>query len=758
MRYDAKILAKLALIFFGLLFLVCVWLGRKKEERKPPEGEKIALEDVGILLQALGISGEDISFLQEDGANAADSLTYGQYIQIYELLDGERIGLPDHANRYQEEHALLKEDWYASYRLMLAHFDQESSIWETTVFLLKMDTETKTAYTENGGIQTPYQYRSSAFEEENLRRLKVYVKGSELLTVKETLPEAYALENAWVMESTDGVLTCFYHQVEFEAQARQPVERERVADLTFRDGMIVDAREKNEKIHGRLLRMTEEEMEIEGEGVYRIAEGMEVYKLYGSLETMTRADLKIGYADTDYVIYKGRICAALISEQEEADQIRVLLKNTAKNSYYYEEVELTVEEETIRLRAEDLQVGERRSYRCSALTDKVSVHVEGIRKADDAYRGTIECYRTAEGLVLINELALEEYLYAVVPSEMPSSYPLEALKSQAVCARTYAYRYILRAGLPEFGAHVDDTTSYQVYHNSSENTATTTAVKETNGILLTYQGEPAQNYYYSTSCGVGTDAGIWQSKEAQEITYLQALMLDWPAYQTAQEQGSAQDIEEETQTDREAEPVVQTPGDLRQEETFYQFITSKDEEHLEKEEPWYRWNYVVEKLDEKALFARMQQQYARTPAGVLTKTEGEYYVSEPLGRMGNIQNLEIVRRGDGGVAEELLIETDTGSYKILSEYTIRSILCDGISEVIRQDGSTVVPKTLLPSGFFVLEAGKREGDVIGYTLIGGGYGHGVGMSQNGAKALSTEGASYRRILEYFFPGCELTGS
>ena len=257
----------------------------------------------------------------------------------------------------------------------------------------------------------------------------------------------------------------------------------------------------------------EEEMEIEGEGVYRIAEGMEVYKLYGSLETMTRADLKIGYADTDYVIYKGRICAALISEQEEADQIRVLLKNTAKNSYYYEEVELTVEEETIRLRAEDLQVGERRSYRCSALTDKVSVHVEGIRKADDAYRGTIECYRTAEGLVLINELALEEYLYAVVPSEMPSSYPLEALKSQAVCARTYAYRYILRAGLPAFGAHVDDTTSYQVYHNSSENTATTTAVKETNGILLTYQGEPAQNYYYSTSCGVGTDAGIYSTQE-----------------------------------------------------------------------------------------------------------------------------------------------------------------------------------------------------------------------------------------------------
>ncbi len=45
--------------------------------------------------------------------------------------------------------------------------------------------------------------------------------------------------------------------------------------------------------------------------------------------------------------------------------------------------------------------------------------------------------------------------------------------------------------------------------------------------------------------------------------------------------------------------------------------------------------------------------------------------------------------------------------------------------------------------------------MIGYTLTGGGYGHGVGMSQNGARALGEEGASYRMILEYFFQGCEL---
>ena len=98
---------------------------------------------------------------------------------------------------------------------------------------------------------------------------------------------------------------------------------------------------------------------------------------------------------------------------------------------------------------------------------------------------------------MINELLLEEYLYAVVPSEMPASYPLEALKAQAVCARTYAYARILHAGLPEYGAHVDDSTAFQVYNNILENAQTTKAVRETKGELLWYGQELADTYYYS---------------------------------------------------------------------------------------------------------------------------------------------------------------------------------------------------------------------------------------------------------------------
>ncbi len=61
------------------------------------------------------------------------------------------------------------------------------------------------------------------------------------------------------------------------------------------------------------------------------------------------------------------------------------------------------------------------------------------RNAEVSYRGSLECYDTSDGIVLVNELKVEEYLYGVVPSEMPSSYPAEALKAQAISARTYTY-------------------------------------------------------------------------------------------------------------------------------------------------------------------------------------------------------------------------------------------------------------------------------------------------------------------------------
>ncbi len=798
MQFDGKQLAKLALIFFGLLFIVCLFLGRRQAQEKKPlqsEGERITVEDVAILLDALGVNfsipssdgkGQPQTGTEMAGEEEGIYFTYGQYLALCESLSAEEWGLPDYSDNYKPEQELLKEDWYRTFRIFLAYLDTESSVWETTVFVLKTDQEKAQAYTENGAVQGPCPYVSTAFEGSELQELKVYMKGNTLLTIVEVLPEDHYLGSVWVMENKDGTLDCFYHQTAFRAALseevrKEPPEREQIADLTFRDGRIVAAKERREKIHGKLLRASEQELEIEDYGVYQIAEEMEVYKLYGSLKTLERAELRVGCADMDFVVDRGMVYACLVSEEAGADQIRVLLKNTVAGSNFHETVGISVDGEEYRIRKDQMTVGERRTYRSANLTDKVTVEMEGSTRADSDYRGSIECLRMEEGIALINELPLEEYLYAVVPSEMPASYPQEALKAQAVCARTYAYRYILRAGIPELGAHVDDTTAYQVYHNIEEHAASTTAVKETDGVLLTYEGEAAGNYYYSTSCGTGTDVVSWQGGNGEEVPYLRGVRVSGVHREERAEQeskdaddGSSADGEERTgdwQPDAqngaegaEQPGARQTDGfdaeSLRDEAVFRQFITTVHETDFEKDEPWYRWSYHVEELDEKRLLARLKERYASAPAFVLTKAEGDYYVSEPIGKSGEIKRIAIEKRGAGGIAQELLIETEKATYKVLSEYNIRYVLCDGKSAATKQDGSETVPGTLLPSGFFVLDtvsgAGKDGENVVGYTLTGGGFGHGVGMSQNGAKAMGEQGADYGQILSMFYPGCEVT--
>jgi stage II sporulation protein D len=163
-------------------------------------------------------------------------------------------------------------------------------------------------------------------------------------------------------------------------------------------------------------------------------------------------------------------------------------------------------------------------------------------------------------------------------------------------------------------------------------------------------------------------------------------------------------------------------------------------------------------MDNSAMLKRLQERYQAAPSQVLTRTEGGSYVSEPVELLEGLQDIKVGKRSAGGAAQELLIETDENTYKIVGEYNIRYVLCDRESSVIRQDDTAIVPGMLVPSGFFVIETGKTDKNVIGYRLVGGGYGHGVGMSQNGAKALGEQGMGYEKILQAYFPEYELIGN
>ena len=126
------------------------------------------------------------------------------------------------------------------------------------------------------------------------------------------------------------------------------------------------------------------------------------------------------------------------------------------------------------------------------------------------YRGIITIIPRSSSLRVINTLDIEKYLLQVVPSEMPKSFGVEALKVQAVAARTYAVSDILKGKYAKDGFHIKDTVESQVYNNQVENEEATRAIEETAGEIMTYDGVPIDAKYFSTSAGFTSHASnVW---------------------------------------------------------------------------------------------------------------------------------------------------------------------------------------------------------------------------------------------------------
>ncbi len=116
---------------------------------------------------------------------------------------------------------------------------------------------------------------------------------------------------------------------------------------------------------------------------------------------------------------------------------------------------------------------------------------------DRAYRGSFEVAADGHKLKIVNVVSLEQYLYGVVPAEVPDDWPAEALKAQAVVARSYALSHLAGG---DFDVYPD--TRSQVYLGLPEEVASTTAaVSATAGQVVLYQGKVASTYYHSTSGG-----------------------------------------------------------------------------------------------------------------------------------------------------------------------------------------------------------------------------------------------------------------
>ena len=119
---------------------------------------------------------------------------------------------------------------------------------------------------------------------------------------------------------------------------------------------------------------------------------------------------------------------------------------------------------------------------------------------DRWYRGETQLVNDGSDLTVINRVELEDYLYSVVGGEMPTSWPIEALKAQAVAARSYALHESNRSGNRLYD--LESTTASQVYKGiKSETRSTHEAVNSTEGQVLTYGGKPILAVFHSSSGG-----------------------------------------------------------------------------------------------------------------------------------------------------------------------------------------------------------------------------------------------------------------
>ena len=411
----------------------------------------------------------------------------------------------------------------------------------------------------------------------------------------------------------------------------------------------------------------------------------------------------------------------------------------------------------------ELVTSTNRLYVNPAVADsKITITTFKRAYGNPSYRGFFEVTpsATAGKFNLINEVQMENYLSQVVPSEMPASFGLEALKAQAVAARTYALSDYYSSRYSKKGFHVDDSTLSQVYNNSAENALTSQAVQETKGLIMQgANGGLVDARYYSTSGGYGAGRHeVWSDANGQfpgtPADYLTAHSYVYDP----------------------ANPSQMYNVNTQDEAALNAFYKDLSLTGYDSASYYFRWKVNFSRTElEKTINANLAGRYAADPAFILTKDASGNFVSKaiPANGIGTLNNLYVAKRGQGGNMMELVVEGTTGTYKIVKEYNIRFTVrpsktyTGSTSSVLlyrAKGGSTnydsaytLKDYTILPSAFATFDIERAaDNSISNVTFYGGGNGHGVGMSQYGASSLGALGWNYQQILNAYYAGMTIT--
>lgn len=300
------------------------------------------------------------------------------------------------------------------------------------------------------------------------------------------------------------------------------------------------------------------------------------------------------------------------------------------------------------LGAGKIQVGTLQAAQTIVLEPAVGTLLEWNK---NAYSGKIYIIPAGNTFHLVEHAPLETYLYGVLPYEMSHSWPIEALKAQAVAARTYTLKTL--EGVKNKNFDVFSDVRSQMYKGGGKQyDSVKKAVDETRGEVLSYQDKLFFTYYHA-NCGGGTDDVRSWNPGAQSIKPLSGASCKYDSHS--------------------------------------------------KSHSW-----------------QMNISHAKV----------ETY-AKSVGLSGNLKSIKIARKTDTGRATNLTLKTSKGT------------------------------KTV-PCGKFRLATGIRSCKITKLSVRrndvhfeGKGYGHGVGMCQDGANGMAKSGKNYKKILKNYYPGAEL---
>lgn len=406
--------------------------------------------------------------------------------------------------------------------------------------------------------------------------------------------------------------------------------------------------------------------------------------------------------------------------------------------------------------------------------NKDSSAIKGVERSERRYRGDFEISKVNGQLALVNVLPLEQYLYSVVSAEVPSSWPQEALKAQAVAARSYA---LYNAQLNKYKvAGLVDTTLSQVYNGvDQEADSVVKAVESTAGEVLKVSGKVIEGLFSSNSGGVTADSAevwsnvnpIYASVPSEGDESAQASLKTW--YQVLLDNGKTGYVREDNaklaETNAAGLPLMTVTANNVNVRPLP--LIQSDVNPVAKLNPGDK-AIVLSKVAESTAYAWIRGPY--TSDQLLKSLKGKTATEPPA----PITSLEVAQRGPSGRVTQIKANGQILDIKYPDSFrsalnglpsTLFEIVPTGRYTVQGAEGAagtaasdaTILSasgKTSLSGGNMVVLGAEQTARVIdkssAFLFVGRGNGHGLGLSQWGAKGLADAGYDYRKILQHYY--------